>query len=56
MYSYRPTIPTALVLKEMAFETEEKCLEFLMQFSLTFTDSTKSHIDCKTSMNSISNL
>lgn len=56
MFSYRQTIPVEFLKTEMAFETEELTLEFLAQFGLTFTDSSRQHLDCKTSMAVLANI
>jgi len=54
--SYRQLLPVSYVSSELAFETEEKCLEFLTPFGLVFTDVTRSKIDCKASMACLPNI
>ncbi|XP_050301191.1 leukocyte receptor cluster member 8 homolog [Anthonomus grandis grandis] len=54
--SYRQTISTEFVMQELAFKSEQDCLDFLEPFCLVFTDATKKHIDCKNSMASLANI
>ncbi|XP_047113690.1 leukocyte receptor cluster member 8 homolog isoform X1 [Schistocerca piceifrons] len=54
--SYRPFLPVSLVTQELAFESDEKCLEFLTPFGLKFDDAQRTKIDCKTSSTIISNI
>lgn len=56
MFSYRQTINTDFLTKELAFKSEEDCLEFLEPFSLAFTDDSRKAIDCKMSMTSLGNI
>lgn len=45
--SYRPTYPVELVAKILAFESHEKCVEWMTPYQVAITDNTS--IDCKTS-------
>ncbi|KAK7868176.1 hypothetical protein R5R35_003047 [Gryllus longicercus] len=54
--SYRPFIPASLVMQELAFDSDEKCLEFLAPFGLTFMDAERTKIDCKASVASINSV
>ncbi|ENN73185.1 leukocyte receptor cluster member 8 homolog [Dendroctonus ponderosae] len=54
--SYRQTITTDFLTKELAFKSEEDCLEFLEPFSLVFVDASRKAVDCKNSMGSLSNI
>lgn len=47
--AYRPNYPVESVTKTLAFESSEKCVEWMTPFSVAFTDNTSSLIDCKTS-------
>lgn len=48
-YSYRPNYPVDLVAKALAFESDEKCVEWMTPYTVAFTDNTQTMIDCKTS-------
>ncbi|XP_008199580.1 leukocyte receptor cluster member 8 homolog isoform X2 [Tribolium castaneum] len=54
--SYRQNISVNFIQQELAFPALEETLKFLEPFSLSFTDLSKSHIDCKTSMASLPNI
>ncbi|XP_031624923.1 leukocyte receptor cluster member 8 homolog [Contarinia nasturtii] len=45
--TYRPNYPVELVAKVLAFESCEKCVEWMTPFNVAITDNTT--IDCKTS-------
>ncbi|KAK3914968.1 Leukocyte receptor cluster member 8-like protein [Frankliniella fusca] len=47
--SYRQHLPVSFVAAELAFASEEKCLEFLTPFGFTFADIERTKIDCKAS-------
>ncbi|XP_014668818.1 PREDICTED: leukocyte receptor cluster member 8 homolog [Priapulus caudatus] len=47
--AYRPTLATAFVKDQLAFDNDADCLTFLEQYSVIFTDISKSKIDCKNS-------
>lgn len=47
--SYRPNFPVESVVRILAFESFEKCVEWMTPFSVAFTDNTNALIDCKTS-------
>ncbi|KAG1706987.1 Leukocyte receptor cluster member 8 [Nymphon striatum] len=49
--SYRPTLPVTYVSQELAFHSEDDCLAFLQEFSIIFSDTSKTKIDCKASCN-----
>ncbi|XP_075979184.1 leukocyte receptor cluster member 8 [Anticarsia gemmatalis] len=53
--SYRQTVPVEFIVRELAFESSSKALEFLNQFSLSYTGD-QSHIDCKASQLAVANL
>ncbi|XP_060534601.1 leukocyte receptor cluster member 8 homolog [Cylas formicarius] len=53
--SYRQTVTLTFLTQELAFNTEEECLGFLDSFSLTFTDPSRTVVDCKGSMPALSN-
>ncbi|XP_021937854.1 leukocyte receptor cluster member 8 homolog isoform X2 [Zootermopsis nevadensis] len=48
--SYRPFLPLSFVVQELAFDSDEKCLEFITPFGLTFEDIQRTKIDCKASL------
>ncbi|XP_034235904.1 leukocyte receptor cluster member 8 homolog [Thrips palmi] len=52
--SYRQLLPISFVTAELAFVSEEKCIEFLTPFGFTY-DNEKSKIDCKASAAVLSN-
>ncbi|XP_066156726.1 leukocyte receptor cluster member 8 [Euwallacea fornicatus] len=54
--SYRQTVTTEFLVRELAFKSEEECLEFLEPFSLVFTDDSRNAVDCKSSMASLGNI
>ncbi|KAG5876144.1 hypothetical protein JTB14_021077 [Gonioctena quinquepunctata] len=54
--SYRQNVSTTFVMQELAFKSTEECLEFLEPFSLSFVDSQRTLIDCKSSMGALSNI
>ncbi|XP_044270823.1 leukocyte receptor cluster member 8 homolog isoform X2 [Tribolium madens] len=54
--SYRQNISVNFIQQELAFPALEETLKFLEPFNLTFTDLSKSQIDCKTSMASLQNI
>lgn len=56
IYSYRQNIPVSYLGQEMSFENAEKCLEFLAPFGLSYTDISRTSVDCKTSMAAIVNI
>ncbi|RZC38927.1 leukocyte receptor cluster member 8 -like, partial [Asbolus verrucosus] len=53
--SYRQNISVNFIQQELAFPALEETLKFLEPFTLTFTDISKTHIDCKSSMTSLPN-
>ncbi|KAJ9589116.1 hypothetical protein L9F63_017575, partial [Diploptera punctata] len=53
---YRPLLPVSFVVQELAFESDEKCLEFLSPFDLTFADIQRTKIDCKSSVAVLNNI
>lgn len=55
MYSYRQTVPVDFIVRELAFESSSKALEFLNQFPLSYNGD-QSHIDCKASQPVVANL
>lgn len=48
--SYRPLLPLSFVVQELAFDSDEKCLEFITPLGLTFEDIQRTKIDCKASL------
>jgi len=48
--SYRPFLPLSFVVQELAFDSDEKCLEFITPFGLIFEDIQRTKIDCKASL------
>lgn len=55
MCSYRQTVPVDYIVRELAFESSSKALEFLNQFPLSYTGD-QSHIDCKASQPVVASL
>lgn len=51
-FSYRPNYPVELLIQTLAFDTKEKCEEWMTPFCLTFADSKRTIIDCKNSATS----
>ncbi|XP_013082698.2 leukocyte receptor cluster member 8 homolog [Biomphalaria glabrata] len=47
--AYRPSLPVEFFKKELAFTDKSKCLEFLQEKGVTFTDN-NTNIDCKANM------
>lgn len=56
MFSYRPNYPVDLLTQTLAFVSSKKCDEWMAPFNLTFTDLSKTCIDCKNSVAAIPNL
>nr|XP_023018950.1 leukocyte receptor cluster member 8 homolog [Leptinotarsa decemlineata] len=54
--SYRQNVSCTFVMQELAFKSAEECLEFLEPFSLSFVDSQRTFIDCKSSMAALPNI
>lgn len=54
--SYRANIPLDIVAHTLAFETSDRCLEWLEPFALTFADAARTQIDCKTSTAIVANI
>ncbi|XP_023938628.1 leukocyte receptor cluster member 8 homolog [Bicyclus anynana] len=48
--SYRQTVPVDFIVRELAFESTSKALEFLNQFPLSYTGNNQDQIDCKASL------
>ncbi|XP_023701992.1 leukocyte receptor cluster member 8 homolog isoform X2 [Cryptotermes secundus] len=51
--TYRPFLPLSFVVQELAFDSDEKCLEFITPFGLTFEGNQRTRIDCKASLAAI---
>lgn len=56
MFSYRSNYTVEALIQTLAFETKQKCNEWLEPFNLTFTDFNKTIIDCKNSMAALPNI
>lgn len=54
VFSHRQLLPISYVTAELAFVSEEKCLEFLTPFGFTY-DIERTKIDCKASAAVLSN-
>ncbi|XP_013190797.1 leukocyte receptor cluster member 8 homolog [Amyelois transitella] len=54
--SYRQSVPVDFIVRELAFESSAKALEFLNHFPLTYIGSNQSQIDCKASLPAIANI
>lgn len=49
LFSYRPNIPVEFISRTLAFESMEKCMEWLTTLSIVYTGPCKKLIDCKNS-------
>jgi hypothetical protein len=49
-FSYRPGISCKFVKETLAFEDDQKCLDWLTSLGVVFLSTDKENIDCKTSM------
>lgn len=56
MSSYRPNYTVDSLIRTLAFETKQKCVEWLVPFNLTFTDLNRTIIDCKISVAALPNI
>ncbi|XP_055679466.1 leukocyte receptor cluster member 8 homolog [Lutzomyia longipalpis] len=56
--AYRPNIPVEFIAKILAFDSTQKCLDWLEPFELAYitAEGVKVQVDCKTSMNTIGNI
>ncbi|RUS70362.1 hypothetical protein EGW08_021876 [Elysia chlorotica] len=48
--AYRPTVDIDFFQKELAFQEASKCVEFLLEKGVSFTDNTHSKVDLKANM------
>lgn len=56
MSSYRQSVPVDFIVRELAFESTSKALEFLNKFSLIYTGSNQTELDCKASLPAIASI
>lgn len=56
MCSYRQSVPVDFIIRELAFESSSKAVEFLNQFPLSYTDCDQSQLDCKASLPAVSSI
>ncbi|XP_047027146.1 leukocyte receptor cluster member 8 [Helicoverpa zea] len=54
--SYRQSVPVDFIIRELAFESSSKAVEFLNQFPLSYTDCDQSQLDCKASLPAVSSI
>lgn len=55
-FSYRPNYPVEYLTTLLAFESIDKCHEWLEPFGVSFTDLSRCIIDCKNSMSALPNI
>lgn len=56
MCSYRQSVPVDFIIRELAFDSSSKAIEFLSQFKLSYTDCDQSQLDCKASLPAVQSL
>lgn len=54
--SYRQNVSISYLMEALAFHAQEDCLAFLEPFGLTYTDLSRTLIDCKSSMSVLQNI
>ncbi|KPI97357.1 PREDICTED: leukocyte receptor cluster member 8 homolog [Papilio xuthus] len=54
--SYRQSVPVDFIVRELAFESTSKALKFLNKFSLIYTGSNQTELDCKASLPAIASI
>ncbi|KAF9419012.1 hypothetical protein HW555_004339 [Spodoptera exigua] len=54
--SYRQSVPVDFIIRELAFDSSSKAIEFLSQFKLSYTDCDQSQLDCKASLPAVQSL
>jgi len=54
--AYRIALPVSFILSELKFDKDEDWSKFIEPFSLTFTDASRSSLDCKASMAVLSSI
>ncbi|CAG4947660.1 unnamed protein product [Parnassius apollo] len=54
--SYRQSVPVDFIVRELAFESNSKAIEFLNQFSFSYTGSDQTQLDCKASLPALANI
>ena len=56
IFRFRQSLPIEYILKELAFDKLEDWKKFTQTFQLSYTDSSQSSLDCKTSMAGLSSI
>jgi hypothetical protein len=56
LFRYRVALPVSFIQRELAFDKAEDWSKFIEPFALKFTDGSKSVLDCKASMEALSNI
>ncbi|CAH2039596.1 unnamed protein product, partial [Iphiclides podalirius] len=54
--SYRQSVPVDFIIRELAFESRSKAVEFLNQFPLSYTGCDQNQLDCKASLPAVASI
>lgn len=56
MFSYRQNVPVDFIVRELAFQSNSKAIEFLNKFPLSYTGGDQTQIDCRASIPALPNI